>query len=71
MAPEMQPTPESSNVREIGYDEAFEELWVVFDRATYVYSNVSPAVWAEFQYAPSKGRYVNEVLKPGYPCRRE
>jgi hypothetical protein len=69
--PEMKPTPESSNVLEIGYDEMNEEVWVCFDKSgLYIYSNVPAVVWHDFEAAPSKGSFVNQVLKPGYPYRR-
>jgi hypothetical protein len=71
MQPEMHPTPESSSVVEIGYDEGNEEVWVRFSKGgLYLYSSVPPVVWAEFLGAPSKGTYVNQVLRPGYPYRR-
>lgn len=71
MTPDMQPTPESSSVAEIGYDEQAEEVWVTFVQSgTYVYSQVPQVVWDEFCAAASKGAFVNSVLKPGYPYRR-
>ena len=70
MSPEMIPTPESSNVSEIGYDGQAQEIWVTFHATrTYVYMNVPAVVWDEFRMSASKGGYVNRVLKPAYPAR--
>lgn len=71
MTPTMIPTPESSTVLEIGYDESLEEAWVTFQTSgTYIYSQVAAVVWAEFVAADSKGTFVNNVLKGAYPYRR-
>jgi hypothetical protein len=72
MQPEMEYTPESSNVEEIGYDADAEEVWVRFRNGgrLYKYSNVPPVVWDEFRVASSKGTFVNRVLKPSYPDTR-
>jgi hypothetical protein len=71
MEPEMHPTPGSSSIAEIGYDDVNEEVWVRFSKSgLYIYSSVPPVVWEEFLSAPSKGSYVNQVLRPGYPYRR-
>ena len=70
MAPEMQPV-QSSNVATIGYDEPTEEVYVEFyGSGLYVYAGVPRSVFLDFEGAPSKGRFVNEVLKPSYPCHR-
>ncbi len=69
MQPDMEPTPESSNVEEIGYDADAEEVWVRFrGSGCYVYSGVPAVVYEDFCAAPSKGSFVNQVLKPAYPC---
>lgn len=71
MQPEMEHTPESSNVEEIGYDADAEEVWVRFKGSGfYVYSGVPAVVWEDFRAASSKGGFVNEVLKPSYPCHQ-
>jgi hypothetical protein len=71
MGPEMYPTPESSNIAEIGYDDDAAEAWVRFHSShVYAYFPVPPVVWEEFRSAGSKGRFLNEVLKPSYACRR-
>jgi hypothetical protein len=71
MDPEMRPTPESSSVIEVGYDDVNEEVWVRFSKGgLYIYSSVPHVVWEELLNAPSKGSYVNQVLRPGYAYRR-
>ena len=71
MEPEMHATPESSTIAEIGYDDVNEEVWVRFSRGhLYVYSGVPPLVWDEFLAAPSKGSFLNQMLRPSYPYRR-
>lgn len=70
MSHEMQPVV-SSNVAEIGYDEATEELYVEFIKSgLYVYSGVPLPVFQDFEAAPSKGTFVNQVLKPSYPYQK-
>ena len=66
MPVEMQPV-QSSSVARIGYDESAEEVYVEFyTSGTYVYAGVPRAVFEDFERAPSKGKFVNEVLKPRY-----
>lgn len=61
----------SSNVEQIGYDPDARELHVYFlNGSRYVYENVDASVFENFQYAPSKGSFVNRVLK-GYSYRKE
>lgn len=63
----------SSTVDEIAYDEFSQELHVVFlnDNRYYVYSNVPRHVFQDFTAAPSKGKFIHQVLKADrYPCRR-
>lgn len=58
---------ESSNIRAIGYDETSLELWVEFnDGSTYIYDRVPAIVHAEMMEAPSKGSYLNRVVKGNY-----
>lgn len=71
MSINMEPTPQSESVAEIGYDDVNQEVWVTFRTgASYVYSNVPAPVWEELRAAPSTGSAVNQVLKPGYLYRR-
>ncbi|MFC6175052.1 KTSC domain-containing protein [Subtercola frigoramans] len=60
-------TPESSNVEAIGYDQQYEEVWVVFrSSGAYRYPGVPEHVWEEFVRSSSKGQFVNQVLKVDY-----
>jgi hypothetical protein len=71
MGPEMEPTPESSSIEEIGYDADAEEVWVRFGGSgLYAYSGVPEVVWDDLRRSPSKGGFVNSVLKPSYPYRQ-
>lgn len=70
MMPNMQAV-RSSSIARIGYDESDEELYVEFhNTGTYVYVNVPPIVFEDLERAPSKGKFVNEVIKPRYLCHR-
>jgi KTSC domain len=61
----------SSNVASIGYDADVEEVYVEFlESGVYAYSGVPLPVFQDFQAAPSKGTFVNQILKPSYPYRR-
>jgi hypothetical protein len=71
VTPEMIPTPESSSVEEMGYDAEAEEVYVRYRQGgLYAYIGVPGVVWEELLRAPSKGTFVNQVLK-GYPYRQE
>ncbi len=71
VAPEMQPTPQSSSVEAIGYDAEARELWVTFrDSGTYVYSWVREELWRRLVRAESKGTFVNTAIKPDHLARR-
>lgn len=64
---------QSRTVDKIGYDEAEQELHVIFlsGGRHYVYSGVLERVHDEFLAAPSKGQFVHSKLRNGpYPCRR-
>lgn len=68
VTPKMRPV-ESSAVAMIGYDSKAHEVYVEFHGSgTYLYSGVPPTVFGEFEHAASKGKFVNEVLKPRYVC---
>jgi hypothetical protein len=62
---------DSSTVDQIGYDEDAAEAHVIFKTGRhYVYSNVAPDTWEQFQHAQSKGKFVNEEFKSkSYPYR--
>lgn len=58
---------DSSNIRAIGYDEDNLELWVEFnDGSTYIYNGVPEILHTEIMDAPSKGSYLNRVIKGNY-----
>jgi hypothetical protein len=57
-------TPESSHVSAIAYSPDTQECFVRFgDESIYRYSGVPQQIWDEFLGHPSKGRYVNIVLR--------
>lgn len=48
----------------IGYDEDMNELHVKFNSGDeYIYHDVPADVYQDFKNAPSKGRYLNELIK--------
>ena len=62
---------ESSNIRAIGYAEDNLELWVEFnDSSTYIYDGVPAVLHAEIMESPSKGSYLNRVIKGNFGFRR-
>lgn len=68
--PKMHPV-DSSCVAKLGYDSAAEEAFVEFhDSGLYAYRGVPARVYEAFVTAESKGTFVNEVIKPSYPCRK-
>jgi hypothetical protein len=64
---------DSVSVEQIGYDADQSEVHVVFRKggSHYICSDVLPNIFEDFRNAPSKGRFVPEVLKGhGYPYRK-
>jgi hypothetical protein len=58
----------SSNVGEVGYDAGDQALQVRYlNNRTYVYSGVPEAIFQELLNAPSKGSFLNRVVKGSYP----
>ncbi len=61
----------SSRITEMGYDSETASVYVRFtDGTAWCYRNVPEEVWNQFVSAPSKGRFINQVLD-GYqngPC---
>ena len=58
---------DSSNVEAIGHDAAAQELHVRFlSGGTYIYHGVPEDVYHELMAAPSKGSYLNRMIKPNY-----
>lgn len=62
----------SSNVAAIGFDDRSSTLIVRFHDGGRVYSyhGVPPAVYREFLAAPSKGRFLAQVIKGFYAYAR-
>lgn len=58
----------SSAVQSVSYDPTTKDLGVTFvgGNTEYTYPDVPKEVFTEFMDSPSKGRYVNNVLKPEY-----
>jgi len=62
---------ESSNIAAIGYSSLEQVLQVDFlNGFRYRYLDVPQEVFAEFQAAPSKGRYLNREIKGQYDYER-
>ena len=58
---------DSSNIEAIGYNSDEQELYVRFlSGANYVYYGVPEHVYEEIMDAPSKGSYLNRVIKGVY-----
>lgn len=58
---------DSSNIEAIGYNSDAQELYIQFlSGATYVYYGVPEHVYEEIMDAPSKGSYLNRVIKGVY-----
>ncbi|MGH6870026.1 MAG: KTSC domain-containing protein [Rhizomicrobium sp.] len=61
---------DSSTVDQIGYDDEASEIHVIFKRGRhYIYSGASQDIFDDFHNSPSKGKFLNEILKPRYSCR--
>lgn len=70
--PEFTPVYGSGVVGAVHYNPATRECRVRFlSGATYVYDGVSPQEYEALLYAPSKGRFVNGVLRRAHAYRRE
>jgi hypothetical protein len=60
----------SSNVEAIGYDPLSKVMRIAFKGKRgkggmlYEYEKITPEFWISFVNAPSKGRFVQEVLRP-------
>ncbi len=62
---------ESTNIAQIGYDTATQELRVRFNSGTeYIYQNVPGPVFADFLDADSKGKFLNLNIKGQYEYAR-
>jgi hypothetical protein len=63
---------DSSSIDAVGYDAAKRDLYVSFVESgeTYAYAEVPEFVYQQLLLAPSKGRFVNRVIKRRYQFRR-
>ena len=62
---------ESSNLKQIGYDEGTRELFVQFmDKSIYVYFNVIPVVYQKLINAPSLGKEFANFVKKVCPYEK-
>jgi hypothetical protein len=58
---------DSSNIEAIGYNSDAQELHIQFlSGATYVYYGVPEHIYEEIMDAPSRGSYLNRVIKGVY-----
>ena len=58
---------DSSNIEAIGYNSDGQELYIQFlSGVTYVYYGVPQHIYEEIMAAPSKGSYLNRVIKGVY-----
>ena len=62
----------SSSIDVIAYEDETGVLYVRFKdtKATYAYDDVPEPVVEELLASESKGRYVNDEIKPVYTARR-
>jgi hypothetical protein len=63
---------QSTSIAAVGYEPARKALYLRFheSRRTYRYAGVPHRVYRKLMAAESKGRFVNAVIKPNYPCTR-
>ena len=59
---------QSSNVVSIGYEN--NNLYVNYKSDTYKYENVDQSVYESLLNSESKGRFMNEYIKPKYTYYR-
>lgn len=60
---------DSSSLAGAGYDREGQVMEVEFrSGGIYRYLAVPPSVFAEFEAAESKGRFVNVRIKPAFEC---
>lgn len=62
---------ESSNIEAIGYNAGAKVLFVKFKSgAVYGYDKVPPIMNENIKVAESKGKFINENVKPYFTARR-
>ncbi len=63
---------DSSNVEAIGYEDSAMELYVQFvGGALYVYHGVPREVYDDLMAAPSKGSFLNRIIKGVYQFTKQ
>lgn len=64
-------SPESSTITRFGYDDANQVLFVEFKNGSaYRYFDVPGPVFEQMKSAPSKGRFLAQVIKGSYRYAR-
>ena len=58
----------SVNVKRICYDEHEKYVLVSLKGIWYHFCGVSPATVSDWKKSPSKGRYYNDTIRPGFEC---
>ena len=62
---------ESSNIKEIGYEDKTEMLRVTFKTdKSYEYYGVPQLVWQAFKTAESKGKFFHKNIREKYAGKR-
>jgi len=64
----------SENILKTTYFPQSQKLYIAFSRGdTYVYANISPEFYKEFEAAESHGKFFHKNInnKPQYPHHRE
>lgn len=63
---------ESSNIKRIAYDELNENLYVKYNQGTeYRYLKVPKNIYEDFKNAPSKGSFMNSMIKNKYEFQKQ
>lgn len=61
----------SECVSALEYDDMTREMTVHFEkRGSYLYQDVEPQVYEEFNNAGSRGTYFNLYVRSNYSCKR-
>ena len=62
----------SENILKITYFVEAQRLYISFSRGdTYVYENIAPDFYQDFEDADSNGKFFHSKIKPKYPGHRE
>ena len=61
----------STSVESVEYDFDIEDLMITYKNgSSYLYADVSEAVFDDLLDAESIGRFVNSQIKPNYLCSK-